>query len=426
MTALTNSDLNHLQEISAFFAVLFGVSAATAFFIEKAYPNSARKVRDFFSRAWAKIDGTVWLKLVRLALEQTILFKNSFSDTGFSQRLLSICFAINAAIGLGIIAIVVPITAYELFSSSVSEDSGNLPIRVLFIVLGLAWAISCGIASSKITDLSESGSAFDPSDAEIVVLFLNVPLFFGFLYIIIYEISIFAFPILVVLAFPIIYSTLSLVIAFLGKMLGGNLSDKILRNFAFYSMAIICSFGLTFFAFLIGHIFEPGAWIPRTIQLLIANIIFDTLTIFFTFLLIEWSINRRNMLLVLPIVIVLDLAIAAILACGSIYCGLLLTSEQLTFGQAIEILVGNYPDGRVGLNLGPYFWAMHTVFIPTIIYMILIIVFWCAKAFLILIHSLLGAARQHERPLEVTSYFLTIFTVFFTTLVPYIETLKSP
>lgn len=422
--AMTVQDLIYLQIISGILCLAFGVSGGIFILVGKASPDKAIEARKTFGRLWGKIDGTVWLNLVRSALEQTVKFKNEISSSGFSRDLLKYCFSYNFVIG-AFITLGTGLNTYIAFFSSPSDhdtmDKVGL-LTLLFIMLG--WTGLSAFSISKISDSNDMDSTYTLDSCEGFILFVNIPLFLLFSYLVIYEVHIFWFPILIIFVFPILYETISLLVGFSGNIFRGALSNKILENFTFYSFAIICSFILTFFAFIIGHMFDSEAWIPRTLRVLISNIVFDTITVFITFFLIEWSLKRK-LLLVLPFVIILDLLLAAIFACGSLYIGLVLTPEQLTLEQIIQILFGSHPDGSVGLNLGPLFWAMHTVFIPTVIYMVMIVVFWCAKAFLGPVHWFLGVAAEHEKPLEITGYFLEVFFLFFAGLVPVLEGFKS-
>src|SRR3989442_14008466 len=94
------------------------------------------------------------------------------------------------------------------------------------------------------------------------------------------------------------------------------------------------------------------------------------------------KMTARPGLLRIPMAVFLDLVIAAILACGSIYFGLVSTNKALGLTQLLYILVAHSPDGSQ-VEFSPYFWVMHTTFIPTLLYLLFLLGCWIGKSLLL-------------------------------------------
>ena len=187
---------------------------------------------------------------------------------------------------------------------------------------------------------------------------------------------------------------------FLEKLRGGPSQPFVAITLLFF-IGISLGFTLTFLALLIGHIAAPESYIPQTLQVLISNILFDGLTMIITFAILEWTISQKIMLRV-PMAILLDLIAAAILACGSLFCGLVFTKNALNLGEILNVLIARSPDGS-SIQFSPYFWVMHTTFIPTLLYLLFILFCWFAKAFLIPVRLFFGKGQEHKNPLRLTA-----------------------
>ncbi len=180
-----------------------------------------------------------------------------------------------------------------------------------------------------------------------------------------------------------------------------------------FSLAIGCSFVITFIAFLLGHFTAPEQWIPKTIQMLLSNVIFDGLTLVATLIILNFTIHSTSKLRI-PIGVFADIFIAALLACLSLYLGLIITERQLTAFQVFNVLIARSPDGGHP-EIGPYFWVMHTTFIPTIIYMVLIILAWISKLVVLPVARLFCRASMVEKPHHLTAglFIIIIAATFF-------------
>lgn len=172
-----------------------------------------------------------------------------------------------------------------------------------------------------------------------------------------------------------------------------------------FCLGITAGFTITFLALLIGHITDPSAYVPRTFQMIISNIIFDGLTMVVMYGLLVRAIAKEG-LFRLPGAIFFAIIAAAILACGSLYFGLVFTAETLNISEMLHILVAKSPDGS-RFELSPYFWVMHTTFLPTLLYLLFILLCWIAKAFLIPLRWFLGKGKELNNPLNLTAAFCT-------------------
>jgi hypothetical protein len=180
------------------------------------------------------------------------------------------------------------------------------------------------------------------------------------------------------------------------------------------SCAIPVSFSITMIALLIGHEVNPSAWVPQTLQMLISNVIFDSLTIITTFTILSWAISSSGFLRI-PLAIMLDLLAAAILACASLYFGLLFTDKVLSLREVFSVLIAKSTD-ETRLEFGPYFWVMHTTFIPTLIYLFMIMLAWVGKTMLTPVRWFFGKGQEHKNPLTLTAALCGIFIAIFSLL----------
>jgi hypothetical protein len=179
-------------------------------------------------------------------------------------------------------------------------------------------------------------------------------------------------------------------------------------------MGVAGSFSITLIALLLGHAVYPDLWVPQTVQVLIANVVCDGFTLVATLWILGWAVSKRGLFRI-PLAIVLDVVIAALLACCSLYFGLVFTEHGLSGWEVLRVLMGKCPEGS-GLEFGPYFWAMHTTFIPTVLYLFLIGVCWMGKVILTVAAKFTKRALEHEKPCELTAALFGILFALFTAL----------
>jgi hypothetical protein len=228
------------------------------------------------------------------------------------------------------------------------------------------------------------------------------------------------------------------------------------RSRAMVGTSAVLSFAITLAALWLGSAIVPDAPIPQTFQLLAMNVICDGLTVYATYALLRWALDPGDLdpmsvllvaLLCCPLVavglglawslaawslplltalathrlarwglrkasrlpairahrfailgaVVLDVIIAAALAVLSLFGSLLGTPYGLSLTSVARVLVGLSPT-QTRLELGPYFWVMHTTFLPTLFYCISLLVAWFCKLVLLPANWVLNRARNVENP----------------------------
>jgi len=190
---------------------------------------------------------------------------------------------------------------------------------------------------------------------------------------------------------------------------------KLLPFYLLGAITIFLSTIISLSALGLGMIFDQSA--PRgpgTLQILIPNIFFDSLTIIFTFVLLSWAIKKHFMFRIV-VAIAADIILAVLFACASLYFCLLFTELEISFIQTFNVLRAKNATG-VKYELGPYFWLMHTTFIPTILYLALILIAWLAKLILLPVGWFFGKGREHKNPLKLTAALCGVIAAFFTIL----------
>ena len=202
-----------------------------------------------------------------------------------------------------------------------------------------------------------------------------------------------------------------------------DISDKRKDLLTAFAIGVSGSFAVTLGSLGVGHMMSPMAWVPQTVQMLFSNILCDGLTLVGTFWLLRWAVAKKAMFRI-PTAIVVDVVIAAVLAGLSLFCGLTFTEHCLSIGEVGNILVGRAAEGG-RFEFGPYFWVMHTTFIPTIIYLGLILVCWLGKAMLTIAEKFTGRALEHEKPLALTAALFGIFFAVFTAVSLWIEMVEG-
>ncbi|MBA7688469.1 hypothetical protein ES703_96951 [subsurface metagenome] len=180
----------------------------------------------------------------------------------------------------------------------------------------------------------------------------------------------------------------AMAIFFLAVLVGGILesrAENLNRQFegdAFdylvsFSIACAISFSVTLAALLIGHAAHSNAWVPQRISMLLSNVLFDGLTLVVTLFILGQAIKPESHLSI-PVAVLLDIVLATAFACGSLWCGLRFTEHPITLRETLNVLILRSTDGA-RWEIGPFFWAMHTTFAPTGVYLTVILMCWLAK-----------------------------------------------
>lgn len=215
-------------------------------------------------------------------------------------------------------------------------------------------------------------------------------------------------------------------------------SSPVSAHVLLLGFSITVSLLVTFIALFVGHIVDPAAWVPQTAQALVSNVIFDALTVAATAWLFSraadiqsssrWSASEGSvpqsevMVMVrqltslelfifrpvskrlsVPAAVSLDLVLALLFACASLWCSLASTVNALTIHQVLRVLIARSVDGR-RWQAGPFFWMMHTTFLPTVVYVLLVLLAWWTKATLGPVRWFLGRAQHQDiNPIGLTA-----------------------
>jgi len=193
---------------------------------------------------------------------------------------------------------------------------------------------------------------------------------------------------------------------------------------ASFSVAFAISFLITAIALLIGSFATSKAYIPQTVQMFLANALCDGFTLLLTYVILGGAVTRavgknepREVKRKYPlyVAITLDVGVAAFIACLSLYLGLLGSDNALSIKETVNVLVAHSPSGAT-YELGPYFWAMHTTFIPTIIYLTVIALGYVGKLFILPIFHVFRKGHAIDKPHDLTAAVFAFVTVLFAAL----------
>lgn len=183
------------------------------------------------------------------------------------------------------------------------------------------------------------------------------------------------------------------------------------ENWFVFGMTLAASFSITLIALLVGYVADSTCWVPKTMQMLGSNVIFDGFTMLATIMILTLAVPPKRRIPI-PFAVCLDVVVATVFACASLYCGVAFTDRHLSIIETARVLVALSPDGG-HFEIGPYFWAMHTTFIPTLLYLILITLCWVGKLLVLPIASILSRGAVVEKPHHLTAgVFLLIVVVF--------------
>jgi hypothetical protein len=135
-----------------------------------------------------------------------------------------------------------------------------------------------------------------------------------------------------------------------------------------FTTGVSLSFILSAAAVLLGTLFLPQARPNLSPQLMLANALFDGLTLMVTMAIFRWVVRgpkwvMSKLLIALP----LDLAIACLFAVASLYVALLGTDAEVAPPALGYVLIGHDPMVPHHWQFGPYFWVMHSSFVPTLV-----------------------------------------------------------
>jgi len=374
---------------------LFGIFAALFAFMAVLQNERHERTKAWFQQKWESLSMNPFLALPERVINAVILAKNRFS-----MWMIHIVDNSNMGeLGITILGLVMfNLATFLVFGLS------SLLLSALISVPSILYLSEKHITKRQRLDMSNLVFAicamivFLGIGVMWVYLSLRMALVFATMSMLI------ALPCyLVVILVPVaaIYPRIS------KKTNIGALIDNLIP----LGLAVGLSFTITFLAFLVGNLVKPDAHVPQSFQMLVSNIIFDGATMIFTFVLLAWAIKRKVWIRI-PIAITLDVLLAVLLACGSLYFGLLLSEKELSLRQVLFVLIGRVPTGE-NIELGPYFWAMHTTFLPTIAYLSILLMAWLGKTMLTPIRWFFGKGHEHKNPLALTAALFTLIATIF-------------
>lgn len=178
-------------------------------------------------------------------------------------------------------------------------------------------------------------------------------------------------------------------------------------------LAAIASFTVTAVALLIGHLASPEDHVPQTLRLIVINAGCDTATLLFTFWILRQAAEKSRLPLLLAVVI--DLGVSAMLACVSLWLSLAGTPEALSLGEVGRVLIGLEPDGS-RLGAGPYFWVMHTTFLPTLAFLMFLLSTLVAKYVVLPLNAVWEKTSTVDEPDKLTAGLMGFWAVVFGSL----------
>lgn len=380
-------------------AALFGLSAALFAVFEAVRQDDQAAIRKWFEKTWKAVKESRWVSLPEDIIRWLVSLKRLLSEKAVGKligeqgkpeeewkfRLVCGSVPFLSAVGAYLTWGIIPATAAFVVV---------LPVGLLFW-----WDLIGDLVEEILPDF-------------VFVCYLTIS-FGGTTVLITYQvlsINILVASLLMLLCLPLYWLYMVLPVA----VFASEYSDYDPDNLLPVSLATALSFTVTLVSMLLGHLAQPDAWIPQTLQMLVSNVVFDGLTFLATMLLLSWAVARHTFLRI-PFVIVLDVSIAAVFACASLYFGLVFTQQALSLREVVNVLLGRSPSGA-NIEIGPLFWTMHTAFLPTLVYLALLLMAWLAKALLIPVEWFFGAGQANKNPLKLTVALLTFVSVLFGTL----------
>lgn len=384
--------------ILKFIGGVFLLLTALFAFLASLNNEKTEKTKAWFQKKWEVLNKSSWFQMPEMIISFILNAEKKISnylvisiEKNLSKRLLFL-------------------SAFLLFNSSVLILFGYK-----FVIISII--ISIPIISMIVGKLSTYDAPWIysalPIPEFLVLTFLVLPFILGaiFWFSIALNSSLTISIISTIISIPCFVVFINGIMTILEEI-NNNYSAEDTEELTFFiGLSVGISFSITFIAFLIGNLISDQSYVPQTFQMLISNVLLDGLTLFLTIKLLHWSLQKKSWTRI-PFVILLDMIIAAILACLALYLGLAYTEQQLSLTEIVYILIGKSPSGE-GFELGPLFWAMHTTFIPTLIYLLFIGIGYMGKLILTPIKWFLGKGQEHKSPLSLTSTLCGLLAAIF-------------
>ncbi len=396
---------------------ILGIAAAFFQFRESGQTSREKETtKDWYRKKWKIIRDSKTTELPEKLVKSAIRWKkllpkklSRFYRTGQAQdNVLYIGYAVllyvSVAMPLGFVGIalfinwpflLIPIILLwinlDRIITYIDKKLGHYLLYLLFFGFIVFHIISIGV----ILFISLSVSIFKVSIGLLILSPFITLIFWGL-----------AFP------FTVLTSYLDYDLSIIKTTMG--ISEEVPSNQILLGATITFSLIITFLSLSLGHHIDESAKLPQTFQMLAANLVFDGLTVLTTFWIFGGAIRIKSFLAI-PIALCIDVIISAIFACCSLWVGLFdieSKTEAISFHETLNILVGLNQDGTI-YTLGPYFWIMHTTFIPTFLFIFIVLICWLAKLIVLPIMGVLEKGYQIESPHHHTAMALALLAAIF-------------
>jgi hypothetical protein len=401
-----------LQHMGKTFGALFATAGAFFGFLEIWYNDDNDKIRDAFLGAWYSISQSNWLRLPLLSLRS---FSELESYALIAFREIQRPAVVNCAYLLFVI-IVLPLIIFDQISIEIFIlCSTNYTMYIFFrrltlpkhffwrLIIYWFFIVWIGIWSLSLCIISIFTQIDNPWVLVVYMIFC-LPVYSGLIALIIRLVA--------DVPFSICSANYRRYMVREQPRLGDEVSaGRYGEYLSLGAISVSLSLMVTLLALSIGHAAVPAAHVPKTAQMLLSNVICDGLTIYSTFVILRFCLNSLSDFTVFFYVIV-DLGVSAILACLSLYIGLVGTEHELGLRQVLRVLAGHSVDGA-RWEIGPYFWAMHTTFIPTALCMFFVLLAVTGKIICKISMRYAEVASAHKRPFALTSALCGVFVAFF-------------
>lgn len=382
-----------LKLLFASASIITFISAALLEFLDRWQTDVDReKSRRLYGQIWLKIkkSGVFELpeKIILWILHNIKKFNNHLESKSYINY--EIQFKRINSILLNILAIAFIYSGLSVIRKVLAPIFLSLAIVVIFILIkkrGLIWALQRNVGILTVSAYYSLG---------IFILFqlvLLLPIYFATLvFLVMGRLFIFCFSIVFLTLFA-------------------PRGEKEFKTAWLFGFGISASFFITFISLSFGYYIEPSAYVPKTLQMLFSNAFFDGLSLIITIKILSLAVGSSRKLPI-PIAIFFDIILAGLFACASLWIGLVGTKEMLSLREILSVLIGK-SSNSTQFAFGPYFWAMHTVFIPTLIYLSIILLCWMGKIFVLPIARLFSRARYVDKPHRLTAGALLLLAAIF-------------
>jgi hypothetical protein len=170
-----------------------------------------------------------------------------------------------------------------------------------------------------------------------------------------------------------------------------------------FGLSASLSVWVSLLAITLGNTLEPLASIHQTKRLIVVNAVLDGLTVLLTLSCLDRGV-KSDKAFSIPIAIAQAVLAGAAFACLSLWLGV----RSMSHSDVWHVFLAHAPNGEKW-QVGPYFWAMHSTFLPLAFYGGVVALCWCGKAAIETLELFFRRA-QHEdiNGLNMTSRFLAL------------------